>query len=70
MGSETLPSACYILSDKCSIRFYSTIPFHMVLVNNQLVYIIFSRYDNRAPGTLLDGKGIVNAPVYAHFLWV
>jgi len=24
MGSETLPSACYILSDESSIPFYST----------------------------------------------
>jgi len=24
MGSETLPSACYILSDESSIHFYST----------------------------------------------
>jgi len=42
MGSETLPSACYILSDDSSIPFYSTsngykkIPFHDFFICAQL----------------------------------
>jgi len=44
MGSETLPSACYILSDESGITFYSTSNGYKN--RTTFIYLLWERSDN------------------------
>jgi len=59
MGSETLPSTCYVLSDESSIPFYSIFPTNLVYPFTLRVTGIkeerYSRVPRLSPVTQLNG---------------